>query len=250
MLIFAAKSIVMIYVRAKKMRGLFVWGILLLALSAFKSSSVERVMMHMESQSLHRGKVVKVEAELFFQAQNGRMITHYIQPEGQVMITNDKGEVAIHNQKENTVTYRQGEEYSTQSGMIHFFLQGKTHDLGLADFGFQQMSSEFRDGVVVTEWFPPSSLYHIYNRIELVHEDFMPIYAGYYDAQRNLAKKVFYSEFQYFGDVFLPTLITEFNYIGGDSIINRIRFSDLRTNHQAISPWFNFQIPADAKLNN
>ena len=202
----------------------------------------------MESQSLHRGKVVKVEAELFFYAMDARMVTRYIQPSHQIMIANNKGEVALYNEKENSVVYRQGHEYSTESGMIQFFLQGKTRDLGLSDFGFQQMSTEFKDNLVVTEWFPPASLYHLYNRIELVHEDFMPIYAAYYDATRKLAKKVYYSDFQYFGDVYLPGLVTEFNYIGNDSIINRIRFSDIRVNHQATSPWFNFEIPSDAEL--
>ncbi|MFN3555389.1 MAG: hypothetical protein ACK4VN_05455 [Bacteroidales bacterium] len=218
------------------------------ALLAFSSASVERVMLRMDSQSLHRGKVVRVEAELFFHAHTGRMVTRYLNPAGQFMITNSKGEVAIYNEKENSVVYRQGEEYSTQSGMIHFFLQGKTQDLGLSEFGFQQMSTQFRDGLVITEWFPPASLYHVYNRIELVHENFIPIYAGYYDAQRKLAKKVYYSDFQYFGDVYLPAMVTEFNYIGNDSIINRIRFSDIRTNHQAQSPWFQFEVPADAQL--
>jgi outer membrane lipoprotein-sorting protein len=219
-------------------------------LVSFDQMSVDKIMMHMESQSLHRGKVVRVEADLFFHAMDGRMITRYIQPAHQVMVANNKGEVALYNERENTVVYRQGHEYSTESGLIQFFLQGKTRDLGLSDFGFQQMSTEFKDNLVITEWFPPSSLYHVYNRIELVHEDFMPIFVAYYDATRKLAKKVYYSDFQYFGDVYLPGLVTEFNYIGNDSIINRIRFSDIKVNHQAVSPWFNFEIPSDAKLRN
>jgi len=223
---------------------------LLFILVSFDQMSVDKIMMHMESQSLHGGKVVKIEAELFFQVVDGRMITRYIQPANQVMITNNKGEVALYNEKEKTVVYRQGHEYSTETGLIQFFLQGKTLDLGLSGFGFQQMSTEFKDNLVITEWFPPSSLYHLYNRIELVHEDFMPIFVAYYDATRKLAKKVYYSDFQYFGDVYLPGLVTEFNYIGNDSIINRIRFSEIKVNHQAVSPWFNFEIPSDAKLRN
>lgn len=224
--------------------------VICMLLVSFGTMSVDRLMMNMVSQSLHKGKVVKVEAELFFQATSGRMITRYINPAHRVMITNNKGEVAVYNEEENTVIYKQGAEYSTESGLIHFFLQGKTQDLGLSDFGFQHMSTEFKDNMVITEWFPPESLYHIYNKVELVHEDFIPIYAAYYDAQRKLAKKVYYSDFHYMGDVYLPGLITEFNYIGNDSIINRIRFTDIKVNHQAVSPWFNFEIPSDATLNN
>ncbi len=227
---------------------LFPLILLILVLLSFRSSSVDKIMMKMESQSLHRGKVVNVDAWLYFESLTGRMVTRYENPAGNIMVSNDKGEVSVYDQDENTVSYEQGAEYSTESSMVHFFLQGKTQDMGLSDFGFQQMSTEFENGLTITEWFPPASLYHLYNRIELVHENFLPIYAAYYDAQRNLAKKVFYAEYEHLGDVSIPTLITEFNYIENDSIINRIRFSEIKTNHQAQSPWFDFEIPEDAKL--
>jgi len=214
---------------------------------SFDFASVDRIAMRMESQSLNRGKVVRIEADLYYQSLNGRLVTNYQVPSGQIMISNNKGELAIFNTEKNTVSYRQGAEYSTESNLIHFFLQGKTQDLGLNDFGFLLTNTEFKDGLVITEWFPPASLYHLFNRIELVHQDFLPVYAAYYDAQKKLAKKVYYSGYQYLSDVSIPTLITEFNYIGNDSIINRIKFSDIRMNHNAQSSWFNFEIPADAK---
>jgi outer membrane lipoprotein-sorting protein len=221
--------------------------VVILICTSFDFASVDRIAMRMGSQSLNRGKVVRVEADLYFQSLNGRLVTNYLVPFGQVMISNNKGELAIYNTESNSVSYRQGAEYSTESNLIHFFLQGKTQDLGLNDFGFLLTSTEFKDGLVITEWFPPASLYHLFNRIELVHQDFLPVYVAYYDAQRKLAKKVYYSGYQHLSDISLPTLITEFNYIGNDSIINRIRFSDIRINHNAQSSWFNFEIPADAK---
>jgi outer membrane lipoprotein-sorting protein len=216
--------------------------------TAFMPVSVEKIMMTMKSQSLHKGKVVNVDAELYYNQLSGSLITRYIQPAGQILKTNEKGELSIYNEEANTVTYRQGAEYSTESNMVLFFLQGKIQDLGLSDFGFQLMSTRFEEEMVITEWFPPAELYHLFNRIELVHKDFVPIYIAYYDAQRNLAKKVFYSQYEYLDDVSFPTLVTEFNYIGKDSIINRIRFSDIKVNHQAVSSWFDFTIPEDAQL--
>lgn len=233
----------------KKLIGITLLLFLSLVFASFKTATIEKLMMNMQSQSLHKGKVVNVEAELFFDAYTGQLITRYIEPAGQIMVTNSKGELAIYDESENTVSFRQGAEYSTETNMIQFFLQGKTQDLGLEDFGFQLMSTEFEDNLVVTEWFPPASLYGLFNRIKLVHEDFLPIYVAYYDAQRNLAKKVYYSEYESLGDVFLPGLITEFNYVGNDSIISRMRFSDIETNYQAQSPWFDFQIPEDATPN-
>ncbi len=230
-----------------KLAGMTLLLFLSLVFASFKTATIEKLMMNMQSQSLHKGKVVNVEAELFFDAYTGQLITRYIEPSGQIMISNSKGEMTIYNKAENTVSFRQGAEYSTETNMIQFFLQGKTQDLGLEDFGFQLMSTEFEDNLVVSEWFPPASLYGMFNRIKLVHEDFLPIYVAYYDAQKNLAKKVYYSDYQNLGDVFLPGLITEFNYIGNDSIVSRMMFSDIKTNFHAQSPWFGYQIPEDAK---
>jgi len=239
------------FIRHRNLRG-YPAGLSLVVCAVFFTSfmpmSVERIMMSMKSQSLHKGKVVNVDAELYYDQLSGSLITRYIQPACQVLKTNEKGELSIYNEEENTVTYRQGAEYSTESNMVLFFLQGKIQDLGLGDFGFQLMSTRFEEDMVITEWFPPAELFHLFNRIELVHKDFVPIYIAYYDAQRNLAKKVFYSQYEYLEDVSFPTLVTEFNYIGNDSIINRIRFSDIKVNHQAVSSWFDFTIPEDAQL--
>jgi outer membrane lipoprotein-sorting protein len=233
----------------KKKLPLFMISIGVISLFAsFNTLNIDRIMLRMESQSLHRGKVVRIEADLFYQTLNGRLLTNYISPAGQIMISNNKGELIVYDKNKNTVNYRQGLEYNTETNLIYFFLQGKVHDLGLSEFGFHIMKTEFKDGLVVTEWFPPSTHYSLFNRIELVHNDFLPVYVAYYDAQRKLSKKVYYSGYQHFADVSIPTLITEFNYLGNDSIINRIRFSDLKVNHNANSPWFGYEIPHDAKI--
>lgn len=221
---------------------LFVW-----VLTSSGILSVDRMILQMESQSLHRGKVVRIKADLYYQAMTGRLLTNYLIPEGSIIITNRKGEVVIYNKKENSVRYMQGAEFSTEANLIHFFLQGMTHDLGLRDMGFSLTNTEVRDGLVITEWFPPANLYGMFSHIKLVHQDFLPIYAAYYDAQEKLVKKVYYSNFQNIFDVALPTLITEFQYVGNDSIVNRIRFSNIRVNQNANSQWFNFEIPVDAK---
>lgn len=229
--------------------------LLLVALLLFPAISspqfdihAERLMMNMKSQTLNRGKVVNIEAELYYDAFAGRLITRYTNPAGQIMITNQMGELTIFDEQKNTVTFKQGEEFSTQTNLIHYFLQGKIQDLGLSDFGFQLMSTQFDNNLVITEWFPPVNLYGMFNRIEIVHEDFLPIYVAYYDAQKNLAKRVYYSDYQPLGEVFLPARVTEINYFGNDSVVGRIIFSDIRTDHQARSPWFGFQVPEDAAI--
>ena len=241
----------------KILSGMLAFSILLVitVLSFFPASSfslfenqAERLMMNMKSQTLNQGRVVNIEAELYYDAFAGRLVTRYTQPAGQVMITNEKGELSFYNEKENTVSFSQGEEFSTQTNLIHYFLQGKIQDLGLSDFGFQLMSTEIENNQVITEWFPPVNLFAIFNRIKIVHENFLPIYVAYYDAQENLAKRVYYSDYQNLGEVFLPALVTEINYFGNDSVVGRIIFSDIKTDFQARSPWFGFQIPEDAAI--
>ncbi len=217
--------------------------------SAIRYFGVERIMFSMHSQSLHRGQVAEVEADLFYQAWDGKLITKYTRPVQEVMITNNKGELSIYNQEDNTVYRSQSMEYSSENNLIYFFLAGKTQDLGLRQMDFELMETRFEDGLMITEWFPPPSLYHLFSRIELVHEDYLPIYAGYYDAAKNLVKKVYYTNYEEFPEIVLPMSITEFNYTsGGDSIVNRVRFSDVQINRRANSPWFNFEIPEDATI--
>lgn len=215
----------------------------------FHYLSVERIMMEMESQSLHRGKRADVKASLFYQSLDGRLVTRYTQPVEQVMITNNKGELAIFNEQDNTVYRTQSLEYSSENNLIYFFLQGKTSDLGLQQMGFQLMDTRFEDGMVITKWFPPSGMYHLFSQVELVHENYLPIFTGYYDKDKMLVKKVYYTDYRQFPEITLPMAITEFNYLpGGDSIVNRVKFSEVQINQRAVSPWFNFSIPHDAKI--
>lgn len=221
----------------------------LLLNTGIASAGADRIMMKMESQSLQGGKTSTVHGELFYLALDGKLITRIDGQVNQVMITNRYGELAIYNPGKNTVFRTQSLEYSSQNNLIFYFLHGKIHDLGLGEMGFRQQKIEFEDGLMITHWSPPSSINHLISYVELVHDDYVPIYAGYYDAGGELVKKVYYSDYEYYPDLILPTTLTEFNYLAtGDSIINRVRFSDIRINRQAVSSWFDFEIPEDARI--
>lgn len=210
---------------------------------------VDRMMMRMEAQSLHKGKRADVVADLFYVAMDGRMITKYYKPVEHVSITNNKGELAIYNETDNTVYREQSLDYSSDNNLIYFFLSGRMQDLGLRQMGFELMETEFIEGLVKTSWFPPQTMYHLFNRIELVHENSLPIYAAYYDSSKKLVKKVYYTDYEVYAELVLPRTVTEFNYLpGNDSIVNRMMFSEVKINRHAASPWFNFSIPDDAKI--
>jgi hypothetical protein len=235
--------------RLPKLTAIFLAAGMFLMTSGFRHLAVDRIMLHMESQNLQRGKRVDVVAGMYYSARDGRLLTHYLSPVRQVMVTNNKGELSVYDEEENTVYREQGMQYSTENNLIYFFLNGQLQDLGLRQMGFSLMETSFIDGLVRTSWFPPAEMYHLFNRIELVHENHLPIYAGYYDAGRHLVKKVYYTNYREFPELVLPLTITEFNYLpGGDSIVNRLIFSDVRINQQAVSPWFQFTIPDDARI--
>ena len=234
------------------MKKMMIYGlVILLAVltGGFRQSGADRIMMRMETQSLHKGKRADVIADIFYRSLDGRMITRYQQPAEHIMITNNKGELVIYNQADNTVYREQSLDYSTDNHLIYFFLSGKTQDLGLREMGFELMATELIEGLVKTTWFPPQSLFGLFSQIELVHENSLPIYAGYYDSSKKLVKKIYYTDYEHFPQIVLPLNVTEFNYLpGNDSIVNRMRLSDVRVNRNANSPWFNFTIPADARI--
>lgn len=221
----------------------------LILLTGFSRIGVDRIMLRMESRTLQKGKAATVQADLLYQSFDGKLITVFDEPLEQVMITNQLGELSVYNPGENTVYRRQSVEYSSENNLMYYFLHGNTRDLGLRALGFTQTRTDFSDGLMITRWMPPASIGHLFSYIELVHEDYMPIYAGYYDAGQKLVKKVYYSDYEIFPDIILPMTITEFNYLpGGDSIVNQVKFSDVYINRHAVSKWFDFEIPDDAKF--
>ncbi len=233
------------------MKQLFivVAGFLFVVFAGFISVGVDRIMLRMETQSLQGGKTAKMHAELFYRSLDGKLVTRLDSPLNKVMITNRHGELTVYDPEENTVFRAQSLEYSSQNNLIYYFLNGKLHDLGLSEMGFIQEKTDFSDGLMITRWTSSSSLNHLISYVELVHQDHVPIYAGYHDVAGDVVKKVYYSDYEYYSDLVLPMTVTEFNYFStGDSIINRVRFSDVRFNRQAVSSWFDFEVPENARI--
>lgn len=217
--------------------------------TGFIHLNMDRIMFRMVTQSLQDGKVSRVEADLYFTALDSRLVTRFHEPVKQVAITNRFGELSIYNESAQTVFHAQGQEYSSENHMIYYFLRGRTRDLGLRELGFKQTHTEISGDLVISQWEAPASVRHIFSRIELVHQDFMPIYAGYYGAEGDMLRKVYYTDYENLSHFRLPLSITEFNYLPeGDSIINRVRISDVLINQDAHSSWFEFEIPSHARI--
>lgn len=223
----------------------------LLAFSLFLKGdreSFEKIMLKMEHKILQNKKVSTSNAEIFYSV-NGDMVTHTSYPKEVFMINNRKGSLSVYNPEENTVMVIENFSYSTENSQFYFFLQNKKSDMGLKSMGFTLEDTKVENGNVITWWIPPGSMRKVLKRIMLVHKEGRPIYMKYLDKDQNEIKKVYYYDyFENLGITF-PTTITQFDYLpNGDSIITRTQYSDLKFNSDAVSNYFEYQIPEDAKL--
>ena len=123
------------------------------------------------------------------------------------------------------------------------------NDLGLKDMGFTVTDTHFEEKMVITTWFPPANLINVFGKVELVHEDYKPIYVAYFDRTGKVMRKIFYYEYASFPQFSLPTKVVELDYLAaGDSVVNKISYSNILVGDKAVSSYFNFKIPVNAKV--
>lgn len=178
----------------------------------------------------------------------GSMITHYTYPTDYIYITNKVGEAKVYYPDKNEVYMKTDRMFASESSILYIFLNNKIHDLGLTDVGFKIKDTRVEDGLTITTWSPPVELIEQIGKVELVHENFIPIYIAYYTKKQSLLKKTYYYDYSNYRQFSIPLKITEFNYMAnGDSVITKINFSGLKFDSQATGPYFNYKIPDDAK---
>lgn len=233
----------------RKMKMYKVSALLLLVFTSASFINPTKVSMTMEAKSLNKGKAVVIKAELYYQFDQGKLLTRYLPPLDYFFFTNQKGEAKLYYPKTNEVYIKQSAAYDSEKGLLYFFLSNKLSDLGLKDMGFSITDTRFEEHLVVTTWFPPAQLMNLYGKVELVHEDYRPIYISYSDTKGRVVRKIFYYEYASFPQFSLPTKVVELDYLpDGDSVINKITYSNILTGEKANGPFFNYKIPVNAKV--
>jgi hypothetical protein len=87
------------------------------------------------------------------------------------------------------------------------------------------------------------------DKIELVHENMLPIYSSYTNTKGEITLKVYFEDFVLIEDSHIPKRITEIVYLPqGDSLIKRTDYSDIRSGTACDADKFNFIIPEDATI--
>lgn len=203
----------------------------------------------MNSRTVNKGKMLQQSADIWYQQKDGKMVSVYSDP-NILVTTNNKGEATVYDFKSNKVGTKQNASYSSEGSYFYFFLSNKSSDLGLKDMGFKLNDTKFENQRVITTWIPPQALTSVLLKVELVLENYKPIYMAYYNGNNKIIRKVFYYNYQTFaGYVPLPLTVTEIAYFDdGDSSITKTTYSDVLVNEKVTDlKYVNFKIPADAK---
>jgi hypothetical protein len=202
----------------------------------------------MESKRLFNGKVVIVKADLFFKYTEGTLLMHYFYPTDYLFITNSKGEVKMYFPDKNEVMIQQNQIFASDNDALYFFLSNQVNDLGLKEMGYSVASTRFEEGITITSWLPPSWQIGRISKVELAHENYLPIYTAYYNEKSKAIRKVYFTNYFMSSAAALPQRITEIEYLpNGDSIISRKIYSEIKFDLNASNEYFDFKIPANAK---
>jgi outer membrane lipoprotein-sorting protein len=224
--------------------------VFLLGLSSFICfKPLEKLSLSIVARSLQDGKSITAKGEVYYQVAGGLMVTHFSSPLENVTITNSKGELKIYDPVNNTVLQKQASDFSSENSFFYFFLSGKTQDMGLPGSGYKLKDTRFEDKMVITTWIPPDYMLGEFSKVELVHENYKPIFMAFYDPKGKFSLKIFYTGYQQIGDISLPLTITEFQYLPkNDSIITKRVYSDMKMDAEVNNTYLNYKIPANAKV--
>jgi len=87
------------------------------------------------------------------------------------------------------------------------------------------------------------------DKIELVHKNMIPIYAGYSNTKGDIVLKVYFDEFVQVYDSQVPATITEIVFFPeGDSLIKRMKYTNYRFGDKCNPADFNLTIPDDVQI--
>ena len=132
---------------------------------------------------------------------------------------------------------------SSHTELIFIYLSGHVDDLGLGYFGYKAGATVREDGYVKKTFTASDSTLP---KVEIVYEDYLPIYCAYTSPDGKLLSKKYLSDYKSYGRLVLPHRITDISYgKNRDSSVVRTIYSSVKIDVD--DPNFNFQIPADAK---
>lgn len=234
---------------------MFKSNIKLLMCAAFLGSgfsfqnAINRISFDFEVKTLKDGKYVTLNGQVYCSTENGKMVTRFTKPAEQIVITNAAGQFRSYDPKNNTILQDEGMAYSSSYSFFYSFLSGKTQDMGLGLQGYTLKNTKSENNMIITTWRPKPDVQGLASKVELVHEQHLPIYMCFYDQKEKPEQKIYYSNYQKTGTVFFPLIVTEFDFIPkGDSVITKRIYANSRINQNVSNEYLDYIIPANAKI--
>jgi hypothetical protein len=199
-------------------------------------------------ESLHNGKVIKSSSEMYFDLTAGRIITMATTPEEFIYMSDIEGNADIYYPSRNSRVTNKNLVFSTRNNNLWFFLNGQGYDLGLQGMGFRVEGIRNEDSYTITTWQAPLRYLKEVDKIDLVHENHLPVYLEYRNTKGAVTLKVYYEGFVRTGESMVPSRVTEIIFVSPkDSTIRRSTYTNLKWGTQADTKGFDYTIPADAK---
>lgn len=184
---------------------------------------------------------------MFYNA-NGNLVVHFTYPQQYYVITNRLGETTLYQPEANEVIQLNDQSITSEDEMIAIFMTPNYSDLGLTKLGFVLHKVERKGQDQISTYLPTTSNDKGIQKATIVCRGGNPIYCAFYDHDGLLTRKTYYSRYQDFAALTLPTLVTQIAYDGtGDSVIKREEYHNIRTSNFAADALFDFSIPANAK---
>jgi hypothetical protein len=236
----------------KRRLGLTVVLIVALLLSSAHCPQplIKRMTADLKVRKLSGGKKIEYNAQFCYSA-NGDLVAHYLPPLEYYILSNARGQIKVYKPQTNTVYAVDDAYLGSSSSYFYCFVNYRTADLGLKDWGFTLRGSRIEEGHQISEWAPPAQASARIGKIELVHLNNRIIFAAYYDAKMNLFKKTYYGPTERIKGIDFPTTLTEIIYTDPsrkDSTIEKSNFSNFAVNEQVQPQLCTYQIPKDAKV--
>ncbi|HBB93486.1 MAG: hypothetical protein A2X22_12485 [Bacteroidetes bacterium GWF2_49_14] len=200
-------------------------------------------------ETLHNGKVIKSASEMYFDLTAGRIINMASTPEEFVYISDIEGNADIYYPSRNSRITNKNLIFSTRNNNLWFFLNGQGYDLGLQGMGFKVEGIRNEDSYTITTWQAPLRYLKEVDKIDLVHENHLPVYLEYRNTKGGVTLKVYYNDFVRIGESMVPSRVTEIVFANPkDSTIRRSTYTNIKWGAQADTQGFDYTIPTDAKI--
>ena len=224
-------------------RRLLITAFILISIPSLMAQ--RRVSAGMEVKTLYGGKVTTVASKVYC-ASSGRIVQVFESPDHYYTITNPDGEFKVYYPGTNEVYSERKEDFSDRDNVLYLFLSGRGDDMGLGLYGYKLAGIVREGGGIVKRTYVPSAPGKGVAKVELVQENYLPIYLAYYNDGGAVVSKVYLSSYSRQGNIMLPLRVTSVQYTSKkDSTLVRTIYSDVKVDGQ--DPMFDFQVPAGAK---